>query len=58
MVTSDGVHKLGRIVIVCIVTICLTVLYTLNPTIDPDIIERILVIPLAYIAIKGSGNKV
>lgn len=55
---TDGMHKLGRIIIVCIVTICLTVLYTINPTIDPDIIERILVIPLAYIAIKGTGNKV
>lgn len=58
MMNTDGMHKLGRIVIVCIVTICLTIKYTINPTIDPDIIERILVIPLAYIAIKGTGNKI
>ena len=57
MITSDGMHKMGRIIIVCMVTICLTVLYVMNPDIDPDIIEKILFIPLAYIAVKGSGNK-
>ena len=56
MITSNGVHKLGRIAIVCVVTICLTVLYTMNPNIDPDIIEKILFVPLAYIAVKGSGK--
>jgi len=58
MITSDGIHKMGRIIIVCIVTICLTALYITNPDIDPDIVEKILFIPLAYIAVKGSGNKV
>ena len=58
MITLDGTHKLGRIIIVCVVTICLTVLYILNPDIDPDIVEKILFIPIAYIAIKGSGNQV
>ena len=57
MITSDGMHKMGRIIIVCIVTICLTVLYTMNPDINADIVEKILFIPLAYIAVKGSGSK-
>ena len=53
---TDGIHKIGRLLIVCIVTVCLTVLYAVNPDINPDIIEKILIISLAYIAIKGTGK--
>ena len=56
MTKTDEAHKLGRIIITLVVTICLTTLYWLNPDINPDIIEKILILPLAYVIVKGTGK--